>query len=468
MSNKYIVEGAAFDGDGTTSAVAVSAGAPGAWNTITYFEGAAPAYGTLAAGDVVYIRSKDITGADIVRTVGAAISLGSVVGNTWVIDGGNMWPGVVGVVAYRRSANFAVSLRTINTFLADNPGQLQFQCEYVAANVSLFINVANSILIKNAKIDANRVTYSSSGPWLVSIASSSSLVFINLRIDSGNKCAKLITLPDYARPIFINPHITLATVVGPIFITGSQSYGGGAAVFGGTIDGVGADTGQVLLSTVVNAGMLELYGLDFPKTMTSAVTTTGTFGGQSGVLGMGLDRGLGAIINRRFGLCDSRTVNSYPTLNATFPDSAATPWSWYVYPTNTSVGMPIELPFHKVYTDTAAVKTITVELLVGDTFSVVNQGNLWVDVMYVDDTTGLMKYVSTLNPLTETALTPSAAGWTSVAWGAVSCVKRKIVVTTPTSIKQDTMITMILGGTCKAVGAGHVLFVDPDPQLTTP
>lgn len=69
MANKYIIHGATFNGDGTSSAEATSNGGVGAWNTITYFEGTAPAYGTLAAGDVVYIRSKDAGGSNITRTL---------------------------------------------------------------------------------------------------------------------------------------------------------------------------------------------------------------------------------------------------------------------------------------------------------------------------------------------------------------------------------------------------------------
>ena len=58
MANKYLIEGATYCGDGTASNEAASAGAAGAWNNINVLEGTAPAYGTLAAGDIVYIRSK--------------------------------------------------------------------------------------------------------------------------------------------------------------------------------------------------------------------------------------------------------------------------------------------------------------------------------------------------------------------------------------------------------------------------
>lgn len=64
MANKYLIHGATYCGDGTASNEAASAGAVGAWNDINVLEGTAPAQGSLAAGDVVYIRSKTSAGRD--------------------------------------------------------------------------------------------------------------------------------------------------------------------------------------------------------------------------------------------------------------------------------------------------------------------------------------------------------------------------------------------------------------------
>ena len=58
MANKYIIEGETYNGDGTTSSAAASAGAAGAWNHVNIITGTAVGYGSLNAGDTVYIRSK--------------------------------------------------------------------------------------------------------------------------------------------------------------------------------------------------------------------------------------------------------------------------------------------------------------------------------------------------------------------------------------------------------------------------
>ena len=96
MANKYIRHGETYCGDGTTSAAATSDGGVGAWNNINVFEGTAPAYGALVAGDTVYIRSKDQGGANITRTMTTNIVVGSASATenstiTWILDNGVVW-----------------------------------------------------------------------------------------------------------------------------------------------------------------------------------------------------------------------------------------------------------------------------------------------------------------------------------------------------------------------------------------
>ena len=58
MADRFIIDGATYNGDGTTSAEATVAGGVGAWNTINYTNPTTypPAYGTLPTGTTVYIR----------------------------------------------------------------------------------------------------------------------------------------------------------------------------------------------------------------------------------------------------------------------------------------------------------------------------------------------------------------------------------------------------------------------------
>src|SRR5574337_2055399 len=107
MATKYLIFGAAFNGDGTTSSEAASNGAAGAWNQSSILTGTAPTYGALAAGDTVNIRSKTGAGADadISNTLGASITLGSASATatapiTWILDDGTIWAGKNGTLTY--------------------------------------------------------------------------------------------------------------------------------------------------------------------------------------------------------------------------------------------------------------------------------------------------------------------------------------------------------------------------------
>lgn len=474
MASKYIRHGETYCGDGTTSAAAASNGGAGAWNDINVFEGSAPAYGTAPAdGDVVYIRSKDNAGANITRTLAANAALGksglnasSNVGVRWIIDGGAIWSGINGTLTYRRTASgYTLTLRQQNTFVCQSDGGLSLSCEFASANNSAWVFVDPGVYTKNVKIDCNAVTYSSGGPTPITFNGQAVLENLDLRV--GNKTLYFtINCGDYLRPVLVNPRIYLAAVQAgqPVFYLGS--YGGRVAVYGGRIYGPGATTGQCLVQIAASAGSAEFYGTEIPKTMTTVLSPLSTAGAEQGVLGMALDKGVGSMMVRRFGAIDSRTVNNYPTLNATYPDSAATPWSWKLYPYNTTLTNQIELPFTKVFSDSAAAVTITVEMLVGQTFSGATKGTLWVDVFYTDDSTGEARFVSSSDVLASGAMDSSTAGWSATTWGSINCDKKKIAVTTPTSVKQNTAILILLRGTAKSASANDVIFIDPDPQLS--
>ena len=93
MPNKYIIHGATYNGNGTSSAEATADGGVGAWNSLNVFDAiGAPNYGggSLVAGDTVFIRSKDASGNDLTRTLSATATLGSAAATssawvTWVL-----------------------------------------------------------------------------------------------------------------------------------------------------------------------------------------------------------------------------------------------------------------------------------------------------------------------------------------------------------------------------------------------
>jgi hypothetical protein len=237
-------------------------------------------------------------------------------------------------------------------------------------------------------------------------------------------------------------------------------------VYGGAIRGPGADAGALLFAATAsgNGGIYRFIGLTYPNSIT--IPNPGTADSQR-FEAYGIDGAQGSLVWDRWGWASSRSDNNPPYLNAVLPDSVATPWTWRVYPIGANIGRQMFLPLAKTFTDTAATKTVTLEMLVSTTYAGLDKSDLWIDVSYIDHTTGESKGVSS-RLLTATALDTSTANWSSTAWGLVVFDKKKLSVTTPTSIKQDTPVIVTLRGTKASVGVGDILFVCPDVQLGTP
>lgn len=481
MADKYIIHGATYNGDGTTSSEAASNGAAGAWNTITYFEGTSPAYGSIADGDTVYIRGKDASGSDITRTIAANTVLGlsglttSSVGVHWVFDNGTTWSGVTGgVLTYKRTAgNYTLAVQSFNRVTALDEDAFVASCEYTLANAAYMVDLVarSGVVLDNVRIRLDAVgTRSSGGPQALRTPDSAIGVFNNLRIDAGVKFyVNLIYIANYARQIFNNLTVNLdypSSSVAAVFYMGY--YGSSAAVFGGRVQGAYANSaGCALLKNGNSHKFLELYGVDVPKdfplTLSSESPLTHY---DSGILALGLDDGLGAVIRRLWGQADSRSTNNYPTLNAAFPTSTPQPWSWRLQLLASTFWKPAELPLHEVYTDTAAAVTITVNLLVADTISDLHQGNLWLDVIYVDDATGKAAWHTSYVQGNTSSLDTSTAAWSATTWGAISLDKYQLQITTPTDVKQDTMIMVILRCSVAYTSSADILFVCPQPVLS--
>jgi hypothetical protein len=476
MANKYIIEGATNNGDGTTSSEAASNGAAGAWNTLTYAEGTAPTYGTApAAGDTVYIRSKTSAGADITRTVGATTNFGSTAATVtapirWIVDGGTVWSGVAGTLTYKRTASFTWGERQFNVFEAELEDKIVFDESFSTVSGASFINLANGSVIKNGWFRFDLVTFSSGGPTgIVAPVTTgtgwSSL--INPRVSLGNKWyGWVFNSGDYNLFRLINPRIELSTAFTAYPIFSTSNYGGIFEVWGGSI--TGAVSGVVLcVAMTANSGGIRLFGTQVPKTMVwQGSAAPGIPGGSIEYDAIGADSGLGAVRNRRWGTMDSRSDGYYPTLNAVYPGAGSPAWAWRVYPVSSTMFSQMDIPFFKFYSDAAAAKTITANFLLGDAFSGAHKGSVWLDVHYIDNATGLTKFQTTYLPTSVAALDASTAGWSATTWGAINLVKKNIAITTATSIKADTLVTVVLRGIAKSVSANDILFVDGDVEFT--
>lgn len=255
MANKYIRHGETYCGDGTTSAAAASAGAAGAWNDINVMEGTAPAYGALAAGDVVYIRSLDASGAAITRTLTAARLLGSTAATatnpiTWILDDGTVWSGINGVLTFTNSASYMTTLRINNVFVAKTRHNWKIKCTSTNPNGAL-ADIYGHCDGFEFDTSAKTGTYN---PYYIlrhgAIVENAHFLVGVISSAPGNNDG-LIRPADSSRGVtatLINPEIELtsASPTGAIFLGAAYFTSGIFKILGGRVYGVGATTGQAV------------------------------------------------------------------------------------------------------------------------------------------------------------------------------------------------------------------------------
>ena len=471
MANKYIRHGETYCGDGTTSAAAASDGAVGAWNDINVMEGTAPAYGALAAGDVVYIRSLDAAGAAITRTLTAARLLGSTAATatnpiTWILDDGTVWSGINGVLTFTNSASYMTTLRINNVFVSKT--RHNWKIKYTSTNpngvlADIYGHCDGFEFDTSAKTGDYSLNYRLHPGAIVENAH-----FLAGRLSSvPNDAGGLIRFSDYAYGVtatLINPEIELTstTLSGSVF-TGGYTTSGIIKVFGGRIYGAGAITGQAVFSYRGSGDpvstVYDTVGFQIPRSMDIFnVSVSRNAGSEARIVAA--DSEMGGYLDTAWGFATSRTDNNPPYLAGALPDSLNTVWSSRVYPRAATEAQPMALTAMKLFTGTAATKTISQEVLVANTMSP-NKRNLWISVTYTDDATGLQKSLTTRDHAAGT-LDASTANWSATVWGMVTFVKRKLSVTTPTAIKQNTPIVVTLFGTLTSETANDIYFVDSD------
>lgn len=469
MATKYFIFGAAFNGDGTSSSEAASDGAAGAWSQESILTGTAPTYGSLAAGDFVEIRSKTGNGAnaDISKTLSTA-TFGNSAGTaaapiTWRLDDGTVWSGVSGTLTYTTSGTTVVAtLRQHNRFVSRVAGNWIFQWTATSPGSVPCIWAG---IVDGLKFDFAARTASTS----VSIRCDNGGTYFRPRIVFGRTgTSGGILVANNCRVRLIDPDIELqsaANVGGGIF--GQSGFFGHFHVRGGQMHGSGATTGVPLVKgpSSTNSMVFDSVGFQVPKAMDAASLAAG----NSIATLMGLDGGSGGAVATYGGTADSRNIDSYyPTLNATLPDSGSSGVSWRLAPSTVcSNDTPLMLTIAELYADTAAAVTLTQELLIatGWTGTAPDKSNVWMEVSYIDDSTGLPVHQTT-RVLDGGSLDTSTASWSATTWGAVGLAKYKLAITTASDVAQDTAITVALFTTAASGSSNDIMIACPAPQLT--
>lgn len=466
MANRYIRHGATFCGDGTSKELATVNGGVGAWNTITYFEGATPAYGTLPAGTTVFIRSKDEAGSDITITSATAKTLGAGAGVgtellpiSWVVDDGSVWSSVSGVVTYNLTGQtVGVALRDFNNFISSNYN-LILQNSHVNMGYVTFL-AAGKCNTKDIKVDCS-ASVGTYGPK----HTFNNGVHSNLWIRSFGKYTELLACAtNNVSLVLINPRIELlsAAYTYPI-ISSDGNIGCTMAIYGGEVFGPGAADGIPLCRSTGNPGALQIFGLKYPRGMPLCASTY--IGTGAVVTASGGDGALGnAYWDYAFAM-DSRSDGYYPTLNATLEISDNAAWSYKVYPYRASTSAPVKVVTSKVWTQAAAIKTVTAEILWPTTLTAPTKDKVWITIQYTSDATGLKVHQSS-QLFDDTALSASTAGWSATTYGATAFDKYKLSLTTLDAVKQDTEVIVTLFSGVRSVTQFDLLFVCPDPTFS--
>lgn len=478
MAERYIILGATNNGDGTATNEAASAGAAGAWNQQSILTGTAPAYGSLSAGDTVHIRSKTGNGADANIAIShTGVTLGNAAGTAaapikWVLDNGVKWSGVDGTMTWTGSnAAHQVQARTFNYLYSLTRGALAFRNTAVASNFILVAAAASGVFYARGLFldcsgsGANYQCASLNQPncsWL--------LEDCLFKGTPGNTTAAVVAASGGGSSLtIVNPTIELTHTSSKVF--GDVPASSTVRVLGGRLHGAGAATGTYLLGGSGALGGFEAVGFQYPRAV-GAVAAELQAAWPAPIRVTGADGGAGSIVRERWGEASSRSDGFYPVLNAVLPDSDSSGWSWLVRPAPTSLAAidadPWRVTVGKFYTDAPDAKTLTIELLASNDWAggEIDTSMLWVSVSYIDDATGETRHISTRNVASGTALTTSTAAWSTTTYGATAFGKRKIEVTTPTDIKQDTMIWVTVMGAQRASSAGKFFFICPDVQAS--
>ncbi len=476
MAIKYVDTSATYNGDGSSKDPAAGAGQPGAWNDLkAVLANTGSAY-AIANGDTVYIRSDD--GANpITISVTSTITMATrgtrELPITWVVDDGTIWPNG-GELKLSFNSTSAFTFKDYNHFLCngrklrlyfDNPNATFTLCTLAAGIYDGLIWETKNAYVAWNQIGLNNTTMSwtkcrnclfdisSNGGGATSYGifssagSSVHYLFDNCDFDIGGAPSGVL--------LFSSP------------VTSNQWFFRGCRVLNST-----ETTRFVWVDPTVLAGYgavkvsLEDCNLGYSALAHWAAGSPSTANQLDNfeIVSVNTNNSLYQFRKETLlGIIDWTPGQNYPVLNSILPEGSNTPWS-------IRVSQPLKLsspsaPFtlstmKKFYNLAPASKTITVEMLACDTFGTPTKDKWWIDVYYVDNSTGLIKCETT--KALSGNLVASTAGWSATTYGARSYNKFKLEITTAASIKQYSDITVIFRSAFTFPNVNDYYFIDPD------
>lgn len=493
MANKYVDVSATYNGDGTTSAQAASAGAAGAWNSlIQVLSGSATgAYGTINAGDTVYVRTA-ASSSNLGQALTASLSFFTATNAfvvsiatkeapiTIVFDNGVIWPGDQGTFKFTAASAYGITAKEYFNLLATKTSDtiygFHFDSTWAGGTAGVFNGASGcyeGILFSTPKSTAVGVSGYRYNPCL---NSSATAVYRNCRWDVG-------TFFSASHPLFsgIMNYATVLMYGCIVDVTGANTTFDNTIRFleltngdnhiefhGLRVLGTPSNGYHKLIQASATGNLRRTYFYDcdlgnlYIPNLASSESGVGIRSNlilMSGINGEPFD----FREDWYLGVSQWRAGQNYPTLSAQLPDGDSTPWSIQVYQQWAKPGAKefICTDICKLYTAVADVRTMTFELLIKNTWNSAPTNNQWwVDLYYTDATTGQSVFITTKS--TAGALASSTAAWSATVYGGNSYDKRKITVTTPSSIKQGSKIRARIVSNFTPTNATDFYFIDPE------
>lgn len=480
MATKYVDTTATYNGDGTLSTPASGAGLPGAWNNLVGVLTDNATY-PIANGDTVIVRSADASGNPITVNVTSTLTMatrGSLSDPVqWIFDAGVVWP-------YANVVTLSISSTVVFTFAACN----WFDCDGDNLRLRLLHNQAGGASLNNGVMFAQGV-YLGIEVKTANVATGNYNFILGFGTSPYKetrlvKCKFDMSLCSTTGGTFGNINglqysttffdectfdFSRAPAVPAYLFAGTSTTAGVIVSFrGGRVIGCNDTTALIYYSTSPSSFYNIRYyadGFDVGSMeLMRMATWPALFGDLSELVFNNMAGVLGQFIRMTLqGTVDWYPGRNYPTLNALLPDGSNTPWSIRVQPrtTNVSLSYPLSISSMAKFYDLApSVKTITVELLLSESFATMRKKDWWIDVIYVEDATSLSKVLTTFNLVGN--LDVSTAEWTTMFYGAKNYIKRKISIQTPSAVKRYSDISVVLRSALPAPSTTDFYFVCPD------
>ncbi len=480
MANKYVDVSATFNGDGTLSTPAASDGAAGAWNDFANAFKGTPVYGSVVAGDNIYVRTNDGIN-DLSYTISAVTLTSSTIGKVdapinYIFDDGTVWIGDNGIFTIFLSNSLSSKI-ILNDYTQFNDN---FHINHLYAGSSGSTSgliVFKKGITRGGMLTQGVQTTTVRGVPISSEALNGTAILNGTYIYCGNAYSSTSYQPFLitASCGFLLVGCTLDVSLGKTdhSLFGIQRYGSTFSMIGGQFIGLTPNHKLYHASHTDTSTFYKVYldGVDLgavsPDTFIqnanpySIVSVTGGPIGSQEVICNNVNGGFNyrSFNGQVYESWDSD--GNFPTLNATLPDG--TPWSIKVSPAIVHKTMPAKISgVSKLYVESPAIKTFTFELALHENYTTPDKSEFYVEVSYFDATTGASKFIST--ELDSGTLLTSTAVWTPnpPVYGADTFVPYKIQVTTPTEIKQNSLITAWLCSKRIPTFSTDYYFIDPE------